>query len=273
MRVRNQRITATLLVAFFGLVTVLTVAGFARTWRPAVATEHGQGVDDVIDYLLWTTGAILVAGHAALIAFVWRYSRPGDVAEPAVSPRAEWSWALAPALTMAVVSEVGVLFLGLPVFGKMYGPAPEGALELEIVGKQFEWIVRYPGKDGEFGRAVPEKVNDARNPLGLDKKDAAARDDVVLRGTMHLPLGRAVSLRIRSQDVLHSFSVAAFRVKQDAVPGYPTHVQFVPTVAGKYEIACAELCGLGHYRMRGFAIVEETAAFDAWIAGQLGWFE
>jgi cytochrome c oxidase subunit 2 len=174
---------------------------------------------------------------------------------------------------MAVIAEVGVLALGLPTWMEVYGEAPEDALVVEVVGKQFEWIIRYPGKDGKFGEASPELVNDARNPLGLDRKDPAARDDVVLRGNLHLPEGRPVSVRLRSHDVLHSFTVPHFRIKQDLVPGFTTSTLFTPTRSGSYEIVCAEVCGLGHYRMRGMAIVEPAGDFEKWLAEQPGWFE
>lgn len=262
------------LAAFFFLVMAFTVAGFlAREWRPPVASRHGEGVDAMITYILVVTGVIYVIGHAALIGLLIRYSGGRPAALPRLGSKAEWRWALIAAFVMAGVSEGGVLVIGLPVWAKMYGAAPADALEVEVVGKQFEWLARYPGKDGKFGRTDPTLVNDAQNPLGLDEKDPAGRDDVIQRGALHLPADRPIVARLRSHDVLHSFSIPAFRVKQDLIPGFVARTQFVPHRIGTYEIACSELCGLGHYRMRGVAYVKDAREFEQWLAAQPGWFE
>lgn len=270
---RRGSVDAVLLAVFFLVLTGLVVAGFAlREWRPPVASAHGGSIDRLITYLLAVTGVIFVVGHAVLSWFILRH-RKGDAVYKPVSRRTEWAWALAPVLFMTLVAEVGVLALSTPVWAKMYGPPPEDALVIEVVGKQFEWIVRYPGKDGKFGRTKPALVRDADNPLGLDEEDPDARDDIVFRGSMHLPAGRPVLIRLRSHDVLHSFTIPEFRVKQDVIPGYTGSTQFTPARLGTYEIACVELCGLGHYRMRGFAHVKPPAEFDKWLSEQVGWFE
>jgi cytochrome c oxidase subunit 2 len=266
-------VTAAALVIFFFLVTVLTVAGFTVDWRPPVASKHGSGVDAVINYLLITTGAIFVIGHGVLGWFTWRFSRgDGDGYRP-VSPKVEWLSALIPVLVMAVVSEVGVLFMGLPIWEELYGEPPEDAVKVEVVGTQFVWLVRYPGKDRRFGRTLPELVNGADNPVGLDEKDPAATDDIVVRGNLHLPVRRTALVQLRSLDVLHSFGVPEFRLKQDVIPGFTAHAQFQPTKTGKYEIACSELCGLGHYQMGGAVLVQSREEFEQWLAQQVGWFE
>lgn len=267
-------LTGILLVLFFCAVMVLTVLGFlTRTWMPPVASRHGEGVDFVIRYLLLTTGVVFVVGHIALAWFVWRQSRPGPNTYRPVSRRTEWIWALVPVVFMAVVAEVGVFAIGQPVWHELYGETPDDAIEVEIVGKQFEWIVRYPGKDGKFGKTQPELVHETRNPLGLVEDDPAATDDIIARGVLRLPVDQMASIRLRSLDVQHSFTVPQFRVKQDLVPGVTTHTQFVVTRAGEYEITCAELCGLGHYKMRGRAIATTQEEFEEWLASQTGWFE
>ncbi|MBI4575946.1 MAG: cytochrome-c oxidase [Planctomycetes bacterium] len=261
---------ALLLVALAGAA----VAGFAlRDWLPPLASSHGAGVDRTIRYILAATGAIFILGHLTLAFCVWRFREGGAGGYRPVGPRAEWLWALGPVALMTVVSEVGVLWIGMPVWAEVYGEPPAGALEVEVVGKQFEWLVRYPGKDGVPGRTDPRMVHDARNPLGLDRGDPAARDDVVLRGELHLDAGRDTVVRLRSHDVLHSFSLPLLRVKQDVVPGLAIPTRFRPTREGSFEIACAELCGLGHYRMRGTAVVHPAGEFEAWLAAQPGWFE
>ncbi len=263
----------TLVVLFLG-ITILTIAGFvSRHWLPVTASEHAAGVDGVIGYLLLTTGGILVIGHLALVAFLWKYGRGRPTGSPVTSLRAERWWSVVPVLGMALIAEAGVLIKGLPVWKQVYGAVPENALVVEVTAKQFEWLARYPGKDGEFGRTDVTLIDGERNPLGLDRADPAAIDDVVLRNVIHVQADRAVHLKLRSRDVLHSFSVAAFRVKQDVVPGIVAGTTFVPTIPGRYEIGCAELCGMGHYRMRGHVVVHTPGEFSEWSAEQTGWFE
>lgn len=271
---RRRSIQGVLLVLFFAAVTTLTLAGFLfHGWMPPVATEHGRGVDAMIAYILIATGAIFVVGHVVLATFVWKYQGEGSSVYRKIPVRTELVWALIPVVVMALVAEGGSFFLGLPVWAKMYAEPARDALVVEVVGKQFEWIVRYPGKDGKFGAVKPELVDDAENPLGLDEEDGAATDDLVFRGSLHLPVGRPILIRARSLDVLHSFSVPEFRVKQDTVPGMATTVQFKVERTGTFEIACAELCGLGHYRMRGFVYVKSDEEYRKWFDQQVGWFE
>jgi cytochrome c oxidase subunit 2 len=262
-----------LIVLFLG-ITTFTVAGFAaRVWAPPVASAHGAGVDSVIHYLMLSTGGVLIVGTLFLVALLWRYGRGRPAPTGAATPRAERWWSLTPVVAIAVLAEVGVLAKGLPVWEMIYGAAPPEALVVEVTAQQFEWIVRYPGKDGVFGRTRPDLVSGVANPAGLDAADSAATDDVVTRGALHLPAGRAVVARLQARDVLHSFSVPAFRVKQDVVPGMVIPTQFVPTIPGRYEIACAELCGAAHYRMRGRVIVHPPEEYAAWLATQVGFFQ
>ncbi|MFQ5890779.1 MAG: cytochrome c oxidase subunit II [Gemmatimonadota bacterium] len=262
-----------LILLFLG-ITTFTVVGFAtKEWLPVAASRHAAGVDGVIRYLLLTTGAILVLGTLALTAFLWRYGRGRPTRSPRTTPRAERWWSLIPVLGMALIAEAGVLLKGLPVWEQVYGPPPEDALVVEVTGKQFEWIVRYPGRDGAFGRTAPALIDDRTNPAGLDEDDPAGRDDVVFRKALHLPVGQTVHLRLRARDVLHSFTVPAFRVKQDVVPGIVTRTVFVPTRPGEYAMGCAELCGMGHYRMGGTVFVHSPEDFERWLDQQTGWFE
>lgn len=254
-------------------MTAFTVYAFAsKSWLPPVASEHGPGVDGMIRYLLYATGAIFVGGHVVLVLFLLRYSRP-DAAVGPLLPRREWVWSIGPVIGMTLIAEGGVMVIGMPTWNKVYGGAPPDAVQVEAVGKQFEWTFRYPGKDGRYGRIDPKQFHKTENPLALDENDPAAADDVVVRGTLRLPVGKTVSLQIRSMDVLHSFTVPQFRVKQDAVPGLVTGVRFRPEAAGEYEVACAELCGFGHYTMRGRCLALPAAEFEAWLKQQTGWFE
>jgi cytochrome c oxidase subunit 2 len=156
-------------------------------------------------------------------------------------------------------------------------PPQHEALIVQVTGEQFAWNVHYPGPDRVFGRTRLDLLDLQTNPLGLDRDDPAAQDDVTTLNQLHLPVHRPVIVRLRSKDVIHSFGVPEFRVKQDAIPGLTIPIWFVPTVTTaemrtrtgnaefQYEIACAQLCGLGHARMRGFVTVQTAEEFQGWM--------
>jgi cytochrome c oxidase subunit 2 len=133
------------------------------------------------------------------------------------------------------------------------------------MGKQFEWQVIYPGADGRFGRCDVNRVA-ADNPTGIDRSDEAAKDDIVSTNVLTLPVDRPILVHLSSQDVIHSFGLPEMRVKQDAVPGLSIPVWFIPNKVGEYEIACSQLCGLGHYRMKGFLNIKSDADYRAFLA-------
>jgi len=159
-------------------------------------------------------------------------------------------------------------------------PPEHESLVVQVTGEQFAWNVHYPGADRVFGRTDIKLIDLQSNPLGLDRDDPAAKDDVTTLNQLYLPVNRPIVVRLRSKDVIHSFGVPEFRVKQDAVPGFTIPIWFVPNVTTEemrartgnpefqYEIACAQLCGLGHYRMRAFVTVQSADAFQAWIDEQ-----
>ena len=256
----------------FLAITAFAVVGFSRDWKPAVASLHGEGVDSVMRYLAITTGIILVVGTIVMVAFLWRYGRGQATAIPRANPAAERFWSLLPVLGMAAVAEAGVMFKGLPVWKQVYGAPPADAVTVELNARQFEWLVRYPGKDGTFGKTDPNLIDQTSNPLGIDTAaDVAGRDDIVFRNALHLAVGRTAYVRLRARDVVHSFSIPAFRVKQDVVPGIVGAIKFVPSRAGRYEIACAQLCGMGHYRMGARVTAHPPEEFDTWLAAQPEW--
>jgi cytochrome c oxidase subunit 2 len=247
------------------IIPVLAVAAGARDWLPPVASEHGAGIDLMLRYLLVTAGGLLLVAHLALGCALWRFGGKAGVTFRLATPRQERNWALVPIILMALIAEGGVFVLGLPVWANLYAAAPQDALTVEITAEQFVWNVHYPGRDGQFGRTQASLFS-FNNPLGLGRDDPAARDDIVLTGELHLPLNRPARIRLRSKDVLHSFFLPIQRLKQDVVPGMTIEAWFVPTESGDYEIACTELCGFGHYQMRGLLRVESQEAFDAWLA-------
>lgn len=259
--------TVALLVTLFSLLTAMTVLGFAIGWRTEIASKEGGGIDAVLTYLLVSTGVLVVLGHGVLCWFLLK-SDPAGAATGRPSRRAEWMWSLIPVLIMSVLSEAGVLVVGSPVWHSMYAEEPEDPVIVEIVAKQFEWYARYPGKDGRFGAFNLEDVDGQDNRLGLDEDDEAAADDVVKTGVLTLPVGRPALLRLRTHDVIHSFFVPQFRLKQDLLPGMVTRLKVTPTRTGEFDLVCAELCGIMHFKMQGRVVVLSEDEFDAWLAKQ-----
>ncbi len=252
----------------FGMIVVggvvLTLVARNLWWLPPVASAHGLEVDRLFYTTLVVTGIVFVGVHALLAFFVWRYgARGGERAAYWHEDRTlELTYTLVPAAIL-----VSLVSMGAVVWSRVHSAPPPNAEVIEVRGEQFGWVARYPGPDGVFGRIYPELINTIKNPMGLDPADPAGADDIVTR-EVHLVVNKPIRIRLRSKDVIHSFFIPAFRVKQDAVPGMTVEIWFIPTKEGDYEIACAELCGVGHYIMRGKLKVETQAAFDAWYAQQ-----
>lgn len=261
-----------LVAVIMWLIPLLAVVAGAHHWLPKMASEHGAGIDRMLHYLLLTAGGLFVVGHLVLGYFLWRFSGAPRATFRLPSPRAERKWSLVPIVALSLIAEGGVFVLGLPVWAKLYGAAPPAdAVSVEVTAEQFAWNVRYPGADGQFGRTSAQLLS-LSNSLGLDREDSAARDDVVLLNEIYLPVNRPARIRLRSKDTLHSFFLPHQRVKQDMVPGMTIEVWFVPTEVRTYEIACAELCGFGHYQMRGLVHVVSSEEFEQWLREQPPYF-
>jgi cytochrome c oxidase subunit 2 len=207
-------------------------------------STFGAEIDSIYYLILVITAAIFVLVEVALIVFMLKYRhREGRRAEYSHGHTTlEAVWTIVPFVLVMVIAWMSMdVWLEAKIAD---GHAPGDALPLRVTAKQFEWNVTYPGPD--------------------EKLDTA--DDFVKRNQLHLPVGRAVRVDLGSEDVIHSFFLPEFRVKQDAVPGMVIPVWFEATRAGEYALGCAELCGLGHYRMHGSVTVHEAAAFDAWMS-------
>src|SRR3990167_2751018 len=233
-------------------------------WQTPIASNWAS-IDSALDVTLWICGLAFVVLNLFLANAVWRYRhRPGHKAhyEPENA-------ALEKRLTFWTgIGIIGMLAPGLAAWDK-YVTVPEDAALVEAVGQQWQWSFRYPGPDGVLGAAGAMHIT-PDNTFGLDPTDPFGRDDILVEaGDMHLPLGRPVKMVLRSKDVLHDFYVPEFRAKMDLVPGIVTYFWMTPTVAGNFEILCAELCGVGHHEMRGAVVVEDQEAFDEWQAGQI----
>ena len=261
-------------VVFGGLLLVLIVVSIwlfmaDQFWFTPVASEHGVAVDRLFTMILIVTGIAFIVVQGLLGWFVARYGANGE--ERALywhdNPKVEFILIAFTAVTLTVL-----VFIGLNVWSDIYlADAPEDAQIVEITGQQFQWVIRYPGPDGELGTTFnPESIDNINNFIGLDRNDPAGADDIMTLNLLHLVVGEPVLLTIRSTDVIHSFHVPQFRVKQDAVPGLGIELWFTPTVAGEFEIACAELCGLNHFTMKGMVTVhEDQAGLDQFLEEQL----
>jgi cytochrome c oxidase subunit II len=253
------------------LITAAVVYLFVAKlwWMPPLASLSGGAIDREFTVTLLILAVVFVAAQSGLALFIWR-SRNVSVVSHAKGHRgAEIAWT---AIT-------GAIFIGLSLAGEHTWadirsstvPRTNG-VEIEVTGTQFVWYFRYPGGDGKFGLTKAADVDASLGSaaaLGLDRSDPDAKDDFVT-GTMVVPVDRDVRLRLRAQDVIHSFFVPELRLKQDAVPGLNVEAHFHPTRVGEYEIVCAELCGLGHYRMHGALKVVSAGEYAQWLSQQGG---
>jgi cytochrome c oxidase subunit 2 len=234
---------------------------------PVQASTHAAELDHMTVLVHWLM-LVLFVGWGAFFLFVLVRFRKG------ANPRASYTgakgkFAKGTEVLVAIVEIVLLVGYAIPAWATRVTEMPSGseAVIVRVVAEQFAWNVHYPGRDGMFGRSDIKLVS-AENPLGLDRTDANGRDDIATINQLNLPIDRPVLVHLSTKDVVHSFGLYEMRVKQDAIPGMEIPVWFVPNRAGDYEIACSQLCGLGHYRMRGFVTVQSQAEFDAWMAEQ-----
>jgi cytochrome c oxidase subunit 2 len=235
---------------------------------PVAASAHAAEIDQMTALVHWLM-LVLFVGWGAFFVFVLVRFRKG--ANPTASyVGAKGKLAKSSEVAVALIEVLLLVFYAIPAWAKRVTNFPGGsdAVIVRVVGEQFAWNVQYPGKDGKFGRTDPTLVS-ADNALGLDRKDPDAKDDITEINNLNLPIDRPVLVHLTSKDVIHSFGVYELRVKQDAVPGLEMPVWFVPTMTGQWDIACSQLCGLGHFRMRGFVNVQSAADYDKWMADQV----
>ncbi|MBV8478054.1 MAG: cytochrome c oxidase subunit II [Acidobacteria bacterium] len=257
------------LLAIIWIITFISTYFFAAKtwWLPKGVAAAAPAIDNQFAFTYVAMGIVFVLAQGALGFLVWRYRDRGDLRKVSYShgnTKLEVLWT---ALTAMLF--IGLNLMGSPIWAaERFEPAKPDALPVEVTGMQFAWYFRYTGNDGKFGATKPELIDPSSGneaAIGLNTNDPAAKDDVI-SGTMYLPVNREVDLQLRAIDVIHSFFVPAFRFKQDAVPGLRIHMHFTPTEIGDYEIACAELCGMGHYKMHGMVKVVSQADFEKWLA-------
>jgi cytochrome c oxidase subunit 2 len=227
------------------------------------ASEHGYLIDNMLEFCHWFM-LLLFVGWSSFFAFTLiRFHKSRNPKANYTGVKSHFS----SHIEFSVVLIEAVLLLGfaLPLWGRRVNEFPkDNAITVKVVAQQFLWNFHYPGRDGVFGRADVNLVS-ASNPLGLDRTDPAAKDDITTAGELHLPVNRNVILEITSKDVIHSFSLQAMRIGQDAIPGLKAPIWFKPVKVGEYELICGQLCGNGHYSMKASVKVESQQDYDAWL--------
>ena len=232
---------------------------------PPAASAHAGDVDRIIVLVHWLM-LVLFVGWSAFFAYVLvRFRRASHPVARQHGLRGNWSTWVEGAVLGAEVTLL--VFFAIPTWSARVDaiPSEQQSLVVRVVAEQFAWNVHYPGPDRVFGRTALPLVS-ADNPLGLDRGDPASKDDLTTVNELHLPIDRPVIVYLSSKDVVHSFGLPQMRVKQDAIPGLIQPVWFTPAQMGQWEIVCSQLCGLGHYRMRGFYSVQSPSDFDEWMA-------
>ena len=255
-----------MVVALLLLVVVIGTVVFhflSPWWWTPIASNWGY-VDDTILITFWITGFVFVAVGLFMAYCVYRYRHQAGrkaAYEPENKKLEVW---LTVGTTLGVA---GMLAPGLFVWNQ-FVTVPEEAIAIEAVGAQWQWTFRLPGEDGVLGTSYPKSIN-YENPFGLAAADPNGQDDILVEdGELHLQRDKPVKVLLRSIDVLHDFYVPQFRAKMDMVPGTITYFWVTPMIAGSYEILCFELCGSGHYAMRGTVVVDEEADYKAWLQEQ-----
>lgn len=265
-----------LLAIIIWLITAGTIAFFAWSktkpgwWFPEAISTHAAAMDSQFNMTWIVVGLAFFGAQAALGYAVWRFRSNGN-------ERASYTEGNA-RIEFVLVAVTGIVFVALAITGQRVwanlhlNQAPPDAVQVEATGQQFNWYFRHPGTDGRFGSTSPKLYDDADNtagarpgPLGIDPKDPAGKDDIFGQ-TLVIPINRPINLTLRAKDVTHNFYAPALRLKQDAVPGLKINLHFTATKEGKYEIACAELCGQLHHQMRAYMRVVSQAEFEKWLS-------
>ena len=282
---KNNKLMAWLMAIVFvvGLLGIYLCDAYMRPLMlPEPASEQGIGIDWLSNLTLIILMVAFLITQFMLFYFIFRFK--GKKTRTAHyyphNNRLEIMWTTIPAIVLAIL-----IVMGLKDWFKITSPAPKNAMTVEIVGKQFNWVIHYPGPDGILGKRDFRLINDATNVLGLDWNDPASHDDIIIEnGEMHVVKNVPVNLVINSRDVIHDVGLPYFRMKMDAVPGITTNLWFKPIITTEemkaktgnpdfvYEIACDQLCGSGHYSMRGTVVVENQIDFNTWLAGKKSYY-
>jgi cytochrome c oxidase subunit 2 len=232
--------------------------------QPPNASSHGYQIDHILEFCHWFMAALFFGWSAFFIFVLIRFRKR-------VHPRADHLGVrsgISTHLEFSVVLIEAVLLLGfaIPLWARRVNQFPPGkdALLVHVVAQQFSFNYHLPGPDGQFGRRDVSFVSNS-NPLGLDPNDPAGKDDIVTSGELHVPVNRPIVAELSSKDVIHDYFLPAMRIGGDAIPGSLIPIWFTPVKTGSYEVICAQLCGLGHYGMKGTLVVDTPQDYQAWL--------
>lgn len=272
MQATNRQTGSTTAAVLFALAILILVVYIiilfaSRQYAaPAPITANARDIDHQYHLTLWITGILFVAAQLALAFAVFSFRDRGQRARFfAGNLGVEIAGG-----TAAIVIFLGLGFLGRKAWAAVrYTGPPTGSVQIEVTEMQFQFVFRYPGPDGRFGRIDPALISaETGNALGIDPNSPDGRDDIVTSGTLAVPVGRPIELLLRSQDVIHSFFVRELRLQQDAVPGLVIPVHFTPDRVGNYDIVCTQLCGLGHSKMHAVLKVMRETDYDNFLKQQ-----
>ncbi len=233
-------------------------------WLPVNISTHGGQVDQILSVLHWFMGALFVGWGVYFIYCLLRFRQSAN--PKATYTQIKGKPAKYVEVSVIVIEAAILVGLSMPLWAhfKTDFPPESESLVVRVVAEQFAWNVHYSGSDGVFGRTVPELITSS-NLLGLDPDDPFGRDDFNAVNQLHIPVNKPVIVRLSSKDVVHSFKIPVMRLTQDAIPGTTSRIWFEATKTGQFDLACAQLCGLGHYRMRGTVSVDTPEQFEAWL--------
>ena len=231
---------------------------------PPNASAEGYQIDHIIEFSHWFMGVLFVGWWAFFIFVLWRFRQKRN---PVASHEGVTS-GISTHLEFAVVLIDALLLIGfaIPLWAKRVNQIPDEkqSILVHVIGQQFNWNFHLPGPDGVFGRREVDLVSNS-NPVGLDSSDPAARDDLVVLGELHVPVDRDVIMDLSSKDVIHNFDLPGMQMAQDAIPGQVIPIWFKPVKTGTFEVVCGQLCGLGHYAMKGTVVVDTPDEYQAWL--------
>ncbi len=245
------------------------------------ASTQGPAIDDINVWVHWLMALLFVGWGAFFIYTLFRFRESKNPKADYHGIRSHFSSYLE--AVVGVIEVALLLGFAIPIWASRVNDVPKGpdAIHIRVVGQQFAWNIHYPGPDGVFGETSVDKVDEVENPIGLDRSDEFAKDDIFTVNQLHIPVDTPINISLSTKDVIHSFTLTELRVKQDAIPGMEIPVWFEATMTtdelleeikgtareGRgFEIACAQLCGLGHYRMKGFMTIHEMDDYEAWLA-------
>ena len=252
------------------------------------ASTQGPAIDQVISLTHWLMLILFVGWGIFFIYTLIRFRASKNTKAEYSGVRNHYSSYLEAGV--AVIEVALLIGFAFPIWASRVNDVPidKEAVQIRVVGQQFAWNIHYPGPDGVFGNSSVDLVDEAENPIGLDRSDDFAKDDVVTVNQLHIPVNTPINISLSTKDVIHSFTLTELRVKQDAIPGMEIPVWFEATMTSEeflkttigtgregkgFEIACAQLCGLGHYRMKGFLTVHNDEGYSAWLQKELEYLE